>query len=100
MAELQKVKRTLAKLDPEAPHETLLVVDATTGGNALSQAREFHSALTLTGLIATKLDGSGRGGIIVAIQDELGIPMRFVGTGEQLHDFASFNARDFIANML
>jgi len=100
MSELQKVKRTLAKLDPDAPHETLLVIDATTGGNALTQAREFHSALTLTGLIATKLDGSGKGGIIVAIQDELELPTRFVGTGEQLDDFAPFNAREFIANML
>jgi len=100
MAELQKVKRTLAKLDPDAPHEALLVVDATTGGNALMQAREFHSALTLTGLIITKLDGSGKGGIIAAIQDELGIPTRFVGTGEELDDFAPFDAREFIANML
>jgi fused signal recognition particle receptor len=100
MAELEKVKRTLGKLDPEAPHETLLVVDATTGGNALNQAREFHSALTLTGLIVTKLDGSGKGGIVVAIQDELGIPTRFIGTGEQLDDFAPFDAREFIANML
>jgi fused signal recognition particle receptor len=100
MTELQKVKRTLGKLDPDAPHETLLVVDATTGGNALSQAREFHSALALTGLIVTKLDGSGKGGIVVAIQDELGIPTRFVGTGEQLEDFALFDAGKFIANML
>ena len=81
MAELRKVKRTLGKQDPDAPHETLLVVDATTGGNALSQAREFQSAIGLTGLIVTKLDGSGKGGIVVAIQDELGIPTRFVGTG-------------------
>jgi len=100
MAELHKVKRTLTKLDPDAPHETLLVVDATTGGNALSQAREFHSALTLTGVIVTKLDGSGKGGIVVAIQDELGIPTRFVGTGERLDDFAMFDAREFLANML
>jgi fused signal recognition particle receptor len=78
----------------------LLVVDATTGGNALNQAREFHSALTLTGLIVTKLDGSGKGGIIVTIQDELGIPTRFIGTGEQLDDFTPFDAREFIANML
>src|SRR6266403_983283 len=98
MAELQKVKRTLGKLDPEAPHETLLVVDATTGGNTLTQAREFHSAMTLTGLIVTKLDGSGKGGIVVAIQDELEIPTRFVGTGEQLDDFASFDERDFAVN--
>ena len=99
MAELQKVKRTLGKLDSDAPHETLLVVDATTGGNALSQAREFHSALTLTGLIVTKLDGSGKGGIVVAIQDELEIPTRFVGTGEQLDDFALFDAEKFLAEM-
>ncbi len=100
MAELQKVKRALGKLDSDAPHGTLLVVDATTGGNALSQAREFHSALTLTGLIVTKLDGSGKGGIVVAIQDELGIPTRFVGTGEQLDDFAPFNRDMYIANLL
>jgi fused signal recognition particle receptor len=100
MAELQKVKRTLAKQDPGAPHETLLVVDATTGSNALSQAREFQGTIGLTGLIVTKLDGSGKGGIIIAIQDELGIPTRFVGTGEQIDDFAPFNAREFIANML
>jgi fused signal recognition particle receptor len=100
MAELQKVKRTLTKLDPNSPHETLLVVDATTGGNALSQAREFHSALGLSGLIVTKLDGSGKGGIVVGIQDELGIPTRFVGTGETIDDFAPFDAREFLANML
>jgi fused signal recognition particle receptor len=100
MAELQKVKRTLGKQDPDAPHETLVVVDATTGGNALSQAREFQSAIGLTGLIVTKLDGSGKGGIVVAIQDELGIPTRFVGTGEKIDDFAPFDAREFIANML
>jgi fused signal recognition particle receptor len=100
MAELEKVKRTLAKHDSNAPHETLLVVDATTGGNALSQAREFQSAIGLTGVIVTKLDGSGKGGIVVAIQDELGIPTRFVGTGEQLDDFAPFDAHEFVANMV
>ena len=100
MAELEKVKRTLGKQNSDAPHETLLVVDATTGSNALSQAREFQSAIGLTGLIVTKLDGSGKGGIVVAIQDELGIPTRFVGTGEKIDDFAPFDAREFIANML
>jgi len=100
MAELEKVKRTLAKHDPDAPHETLLVVDATTGGNALSQAREFQTAIGLTGLVVTKLDGSGKGGIAVAIQDELGIPTRFVGTGEQLDDFAAFDRRTYIENLL
>jgi len=100
MAELQKIKRALGKLDPDAPHETLLAVDATTGGNALSQAREFHSALELSGLIVTKLDGSGKGGIVVAIQDEFGIPTRFVGTGENIDDFARFDSREFLANIL
>jgi fused signal recognition particle receptor len=100
MAELKKVKRTLGKQDQDAPHETLLVVDATTGGNALSQAREFQSSIGLTGLIVTKLDGSGKGGIVVAIQDELGIPTRFVGTGEKIDDFAPFDGREFVAKML
>src|SRR5436309_1502955 len=99
MAELNKIKRTLAKHDSAAPHEILLVVDATTGSNALSQAREFRSAVGLTGLIVTKLDGSGKGGVVIAIQDELGIPTRFVGTGEQLEDFAPFDGREFIAKM-
>jgi fused signal recognition particle receptor len=100
MAELNKVKRSLAKHDPSAPQETLLVVDATTGSNALSQAREFHQAIGLTGLIVTKLDGSGKGGIVIAIQDELGIPTRFIGTGEKMEDFAPFDARAYIDNML
>jgi fused signal recognition particle receptor len=100
MAELNKVKRSLAKQDPSAPQETLLVVDATTGSNALSQAREFHQAIGLTGVIVTKLDGSGKGGVVIAIQDELGIPTRFIGTGEELDDFAAFDGRQFIAKML
>ncbi|PYL66158.1 MAG: signal recognition particle-docking protein FtsY, partial [Verrucomicrobia bacterium] len=100
MAELQKVKRSLAKLDPNAPHEILLVVDATTGSNALNQAREFHNAIGLTGLIVTKLDGSGKGGIVVAIANELKIPTRFVGTGEKIDDFALFDGREFVAKML
>src|SRR5436309_7286699 len=100
MAELQKVKRSLAKLDPAAPHDVLLVVDATTGGNALSQAKEFHQSLGLTGLIVTKLDGSGKGGIVVAIQDELKISTRFIGTGEKIDDFAPFDVREFVAEML
>jgi fused signal recognition particle receptor len=100
MAELQKVKRALGKLDPNAPQETLLVVDATTGGNALSQAREFHNALGLTGLIVTKLDGSGKGGIVVAIQNDLRIPTRFVGTGEKIDDFAQFDRQKYIENLV
>jgi len=100
MAELQKIKRTLSKLDPDTPHETLLVVDATTGSNALSQAREFHNALGLTGLVVTKLDGSGKGGVVVAIQDELGIPTRLVGTGETIDDFAPFDRKKYLENLL
>jgi fused signal recognition particle receptor len=100
MAELQKIKRTLEKLDADSPQETLLVVDASTGSNALSQAREFHNALGLTGLIVTKLDGSGKGGIVVAIQDELGIPTRFVGTGEKLDNFAPFERKTYLENLL
>lgn len=100
MEELKKVQRVMAKKDSTAPHEIFLVVDATTGGNALQQAREFHKAAPLTGLIVTKLDGSGKGGIIVPIQQELRIPTRFVGTGEGVDDFAAFDAGAFLDQML
>lgn len=100
MQELIKVKRTLGRSDPDSPHEVWLVVDATTGGNALVQAREFHKALGLTGLIVTKLDGSGKGGVLVAIQDELGVPTRFVGVGEKLEDLHPFDAREFVEEIL
>jgi fused signal recognition particle receptor len=100
MQELAKVKRTLAKHDPAAPHERLLVVDATTGSNALVQAREFHQAVDLTGIVLTKLDGSGKGGVAVAIQHELGIPTRFIGTGEKVTDFAPFDREVFVNRML
>jgi fused signal recognition particle receptor len=100
MGELAKVKRSLAKCDPAAPHECLLVVDATTGANALQQAREFHQAVQLTGLIVTKIDGSGKGGCIIAIQNEIGLPTRFVGTGERAEDFAFFESRAFVEQML
>ncbi len=100
MAELNKVKRSLEKHDETAPHECLLVVDATTGSNALQQAREFHQAVHLTGVIVTKLDGSGKGGVVISIQNELDIPTRYIGTGEKLEDFAPFDARSFIEQML
>jgi fused signal recognition particle receptor len=100
MAELEKVKRALSKLDADTPQETLLVVDATTGSNALNQAREFHNALGLTGVMVTKLDGSGKGGVVVAIQDQLGIPTRFVGTGEKIDDFAPFDRQKYIDNLV
>ena len=100
MSELSKMKRVLQKVDASAPHETLLVVDATTGANAVNQAREFHAAANLTGIICTKLDGSGKGGVIVAIRDEIGIPTRFIGTGEKIGDFAFFDSREFAEAML
>ncbi len=100
MGELNKVKRSLAKHHEKAPDECWLVVDATTGSNALQQAREFNAAVELTGVIVTKIDGSGKGGVVIAIQNELGIPTRYVGTGEKLDDFAPFHGRQFIADML
>lgn len=100
MQELNKIKRSLARHDEQAPHEAFLVVDATTGSNAVSQAREFHQAIGLTGVIVTKLDGSGKGGVVIAIQNELGIPTRFIGTGEKVEQFAQFDGREFIASLV
>lgn len=95
MAELQKVHRVVDKKYPGAPHEVLLVLDGSTGMNALNQAREFHKAVKLTGLVITKLDGTSKGGAVVAIQRELGIPVKFIGVGEQPDDLMAFNAREF-----
>lgn len=95
MAELQKVHRVMGKRMPGAPHEVLLVLDGSTGLNALNQAREFHKAVALTGLVITKLDGTSKGGAVVAIQKELGIPVKFIGVGEQPEDLQPFNAREF-----
>ncbi len=95
MQELQKVHRVMDKKFPGAPHETLLVLDATTGMNALNQAREFHKAVNLTGLVVTKLDGTSKGGMVVAIQKELGIPIKFIGVGEQADDLQPFDAHQF-----
>ena len=95
MQELQKVHRVMDKKLPGAPHETLLVLDATTGMNALNQAREFHKAVKLTGLVITKLDGTSKGGMVVAIQRELGLPIKFIGLGEQADDLQPFDAKQF-----
>lgn len=100
MQELSKVKRSLGKLDPAAPHEVFLVVDTTTGGNAVVQAKEFHAATPLTGLILTKLDGSGKGGVAVAIARETGVPPRYVGTGERAGDLSLFDRAAFLERML
>jgi fused signal recognition particle receptor len=95
MQELQKLHRVMGKQLPGAPHETLLVLDATTGMNALNQAREFNKAVPLTGLIVTKLDGTSKGGMVVAIQKDLGLPVKFVGLGEQADDLQPFDAKQF-----
>ncbi|HEX5399972.1 MAG TPA: signal recognition particle-docking protein FtsY [Verrucomicrobiae bacterium] len=95
MQELQKLHRVIGKQSPGAPHEVLLVLDATTGMNALNQAREFNKAVPLTGLVVTKLDGTSKGGMVVAIQKELGLPIKFVGLGEQADDLQPFDAKQF-----
>jgi fused signal recognition particle receptor len=97
MQELQKVHRVMGRQLPGAPHEVLLVLDATTGMNALNQAREFHKAATLTGLVVTKLDGTSKGGMIAAITKELGLPIKFVGMGEQPEDLQPFDPAAFAA---
>jgi fused signal recognition particle receptor len=97
MKELEKLHRVMGKQFPGAPHETLLVLDATTGMNALNQAREFHKAVNLTGLVITKLDGTSKGGMVVAIQKELNLPIKFIGVGEQADDLQPFKPQEFAA---
>ena len=95
MQELEKLHRIIGRQEPEAPHEVLLVLDATTGMNALNQAREFHKAVPLTGLVITKLDGTSKGGMVVAIHNELGLPIKFIGLGEQADDLQPFDPEQF-----
>jgi fused signal recognition particle receptor len=95
MDELSKLKRVVARQIPGAPHETLMVLDATTGQNGLSQARLFHDAIGLTGLCLTKLDGTAKGGIVVRIHRELGLPIKLVGVGERVEDLRGFDAEKF-----
>ncbi|HVV01699.1 MAG TPA: signal recognition particle-docking protein FtsY [Verrucomicrobiae bacterium] len=95
MRELEKLHRVMGKQLPGAPHEVLLVLDATTGMNGLNQAREFHKAVPLTGLVVTKLDGTSKGGVVVAIQNELGLPIKFIGVGEQAGDLQPFDPAQF-----
>lgn len=95
MEELKKIRRVLARQDAAAPHECLLVLDAGTGQNALRQIEQFHAAVHVTGLVITKLDGTARGGIVIAAAQRFGIPMRFIGIGEQADDLQEFNARAF-----
>ena len=100
MSELSKVKRVIGRQLPGAPHETLLVLDATTGQNGIAQARLFHEALTLTGLVLTKLDGTAKGGIVVRIARELALPIKLVGTGERPEDLAPFDPEAFVAALV
>lgn len=100
MEELKKIKRVAGKVDAEAPHEVLLVVDAGTGQNALNQAMQFHEAVGVTGLILTKLDGTAKGGIVFAIAQRLGLPIRFIGVGEGIEDLRPFDAAEFVTALL
>jgi fused signal recognition particle receptor len=100
MDELKKVKRVLARLDASAPHEVLLVLDGTIGQNAVAQAEQFNAGLGVTGLVITKLDGTAKGGVVLAIAQKLKIPIRFIGVGEQAEDFGEFNASEFVSALL
>jgi fused signal recognition particle receptor len=100
MEELKKVKRVMSKIDQDAPHEVMLVLDAGTGQNALQQAQQFHQAVDVSGITLTKLDGTAKGGIIFAIAKKTGLPIRFIGVGEKIDDLRSFNAEDFVDALL
>ncbi|MCO4626194.1 signal recognition particle-docking protein [Streptococcus infantarius subsp. infantarius] len=100
MAELEKIGRIIKRVIPDAPHETLLALDASTGQNALSQAKEFSKITPLTGLILTKIDGSAKGGVVLAIRQELDIPVKFIGFGEKIDDIGEFDSEDFIRGLL
>ena len=100
MAELGKIRRVLGKLDPTAPHEVLMVIDGTTGQNALSQLRQFHAAVGVTGLVVSKLDGTAKGGVVFALAREFGIPIRYAGIGERSEDLRVFDAEAFVDALL
>jgi fused signal recognition particle receptor len=100
MAELGKIRRVLGKLDPSAPHEVLMVIDGTTGQNAISQVRQFREAAGVTGLVVTKLDGSAKGGVVFALAREFGLPIRWIGLGEKPEDLAEFDPRAFVDALL
>ena len=99
MSELEKMRRTAQRIVPGAPHETLLVMDATTGQNGLQQARQFTAAAGVTGIVLTKLDGTAKGGVVVAISRELGLPVRYVGVGEKAGDLLPFDPKDFVDSL-
>ncbi len=97
MEELGKIARVIQKEIPEGPHETLLVLDSNTGQNAISQAREFTQAASVSGLVLTKLDGTAKGGVVIGLAEEFGIPVRYVGVGEGVEDLRDFDAEEFVA---
>ncbi|MDI9636351.1 hypothetical protein QM565_11375 [Geitlerinema splendidum] len=97
---LKKIKRVIQKVDPSAPHATLLVLDATTGQNALNQVQVFREVVDVSGLIVTKLDGTAKGGVLVAISKQFALPIHAVGVGEHIDDLHSFSAKDFAVNLL
>ena len=99
MAELEKMTRVMRKLMPEVPHEILLVLDATTGQNALQQAREFTKVAPITGIVLTKLDGTAKGGIVIALTNELRVPVRYIGVGEKIGDLQLFDSEEFAKAM-
>jgi fused signal recognition particle receptor len=94
--ELKKIRRVITRELPDAPHETLLVLDATTGQNGLQQARVFKEATDISGIVLTKLDGTAKGGVIISIQEELGVPVQFIGVGEDVEDLQPFEAESFV----
>ncbi len=100
MAELSKIKRVMAKLDASAPHEVLLIIDGTTGQNAINQCRAFNEAVGVTGLVVTKLDGSAKGGVLFALASEFGIPIRFIGLGEKPEDLRAFDPESYVNALL
>jgi fused signal recognition particle receptor len=100
MDELSKIRRVLGKLDVEAPHEVLLVIDATTGQNAVNQTRQFRDAIGVTGLVVTKLDGTAKGGVMFALAREFGLPVRYVGLGESAEDLRVFDPAAFVDGLL
>ena len=99
MEEIKKVKRAVSKAYDKAPQEVLLVLDSTIGQNAINQAKEFNRALDITGIVLTKMDGTAKGGVIVAISEEMNIPIRYIGMGESVEDLKAFNARDFVESV-
>lgn len=96
MSELEKINKVIGKILPDAPHETLLVIDATTGQNGISQAKEFKKITDITGIVLTKLDGTAKGGIVLAIKEEVGIPVKYVGMGETAKDLQVFDIEKYI----